>query len=191
MILIPSESCTQDLRCSDTVTASTGKCPTGGVTQCGAFGDYHYVWLGSIIGVEARVTLSLCGGGNLESDMTDTIIHMLKDNVEGICVSENDDHNSCNNRYLGLITFDAVETKKYIVLVTGFAATKGAFTLLVECDQPRLEPSKELSEEPSSVLSSSPSVDPSMLPSSVPSILPSTFPSNSPEPSKDPSGKPS
>ena len=129
----PSEYCTQELRFSDTVTAYTGKCPTGGVTKCGAFGDYHYVWLGSMIGVEARVTLSLCGGGNLESNMTDTIIHVFQDNVEGICVGQNDDHDSCNNRYLSLTTFDAVETEKYIVLVTGYDESEGTFTLSVEC----------------------------------------------------------
>ena len=66
------------------------------------------VWLYSISGVDARVTLYLCGGEIWDS--MDTIIEVYQDSVEGICVGGNDDHSSCTNNW-SLITFDAVNTE--------------------------------------------------------------------------------
>ena len=57
----PSEFCTQELRYSDTVPYSTVNCPTVGATYCGW--NTGSVWLYSISYVDARVTVSLCGGG--------------------------------------------------------------------------------------------------------------------------------
>ena len=58
------------------------------------------------------------GVPNWESDM-DTTIEVYQDSVEGFCAGENDDHDYCTNDQ-SLITFDAVETEKYIVLVGGY-----------------------------------------------------------------------
>ena len=41
----------------------------------------------------------------------------------------NDDHYSCFNNQLRLITFDAVDKDKYIVLVAGYAGSEGTFTV--------------------------------------------------------------
>ena len=41
----------------------------------------------------------------------------------------NDDHYSCFNNQLRLITFDAVDTEKYIVLVAGYAGSESTFTV--------------------------------------------------------------
>ena len=64
---------------------------------------------------------------------------------------------------MSLITFDAVETDKYIFLVAvyGDDFTEGTFTLFVECDQPILEPLKELSGLPSLEPPKKPSGEPS------------------------------
>ena len=108
--------------------------------------------------------LSLCGGTINDDDM-DTTILLFQYSVEGICVVMNDNHCFSYENKLSLITFDAVETDKYTVLVAGYGDnfTEGTFTLSVECDQPRLEPSKELS----SLTSLEPSKEPSGEPSSV------------------------
>ena len=75
----------------------------------------------------------------------DTIVEVYQDSIEGICFGWNDDHDYCTNGSLRLITFDAVDTEKYTVLVTGYDGSEEKFTLLVECDQRSLEPSKEIS----------------------------------------------
>ena len=139
--MIPYESCTQELRCSDTVTDSTINCPTVGDTECGWLLNKGGVWLYSISYVDARVAVSLCDGD--PKNWFDTIIELYQDSVEGICVGINDDRDSCFNNQLSLITFDAVETDKHIVLVAGYSGSEGKFTLSVECDHPSLEPTKD------------------------------------------------
>ena len=54
----------------------------------------------------------------------DTIIQVFQDSVEGICVGGNDDHDSCSHDR-SLITFDAVETEKYIFHVAGYDNAEG------------------------------------------------------------------
>ena len=125
--MIPSESCTQELRCSDTVTYSTINCPTGGDTECGWLLNKGGVWLYSISDVDARVTVSLCDGE--PKKWFDTIFEVYQDSVEGMCVGMNDDHYFCFNNQLSLRTFDAVETDKYIVLVAGYAGSERTFTV--------------------------------------------------------------
>ena len=132
----PSEYCTQELRCSDTVTASTVNCPTVGGRDCGTIALLGGVWIYFISDIDARVTASLCGGLNLSYFYT--IIEVYQDSVEGVCVGSNDDHSSCTS-YQSFIKFDAVEREKYIVLVTGYDGSEGTFTLLVECYQPSLD----------------------------------------------------
>jgi len=81
----PSESCTQELRCSDTVEASTVNCPPVGDTECEGVLNGG-VWLYSISGVDARVTVSTCGGrcanwNSMDTVMLDTVIEVFQESV--------------------------------------------------------------------------------------------------------------
>ena len=73
------------------------------------------------------MTVSLCDGET--KNWFDTIIEVYQDSVGGICVGMNDDHDSCFNNQLRLITFDAVDKDKYIVLVAGYAGSESTFTV--------------------------------------------------------------
>ena len=57
----------------------------------------------------------------------DTKIKVFQDSVEGSCVAGNDDACGLRSR----VTFDAVETETYIIIVTGWDSLEGTFTLLV------------------------------------------------------------
>ena len=112
MISYEARPCTQELRCSDNVTASTVNGPTTGDRDYGMIALLGGVWFYSISDVDTRVTVSLCGGVNLS--YFDKIFQVYQDNFKVICIGGNDDHSSCTS-YWRFITFDTVEREKYYI----------------------------------------------------------------------------
>ena len=121
----------EELKCGGNVTNTTLGIPS--ITEVGFYGVYPdssgsllYI-LSSIYG---EVTPSNC------HDQTNfnILIQMFGDTVLGKCVAGNNDVAGVSEcSYKSRLTFNAMETKTYIVHLTGFGNQEGEFTLSVNC----------------------------------------------------------
>jgi len=125
----PNDLCTGaiNIDCGQSISSSTSGQGTDAAPTCGTtFGSAPGVWYG-FTGDGTTVTLSLCGSG------FDTKLGVFTGSCAVLtCVAGNDDFCGLQSQ----VTFAATNGTNYFVLVTGFGAGAGAFTLARTCVAP-------------------------------------------------------
>ncbi len=127
LIQLPSEETDNDdcenaiaVSCGETVTGdTTGANNSGGNTS----GDLFYSYTGS--GVSENITVSLCGSSY------DTALRIFSDCSLTNEIAYNDD--SCGLQ--SEVSFMSDGSSTYIIMVEGFSANEGAFTMSVTCEE--------------------------------------------------------
>jgi subtilisin-like proprotein convertase family protein len=127
---LPNDLCTGALtiNCGQTITGNTSTATTDATAStCGTtLNTAPGVWY-SFVSNGSNVTLSLCGSAY------DTKIGVYSGSCGAlVCVTGNDDFCGLQSQ----VTFPTLNGTTYYILVTGFAAESGSFTLNMSCENP-------------------------------------------------------
>lgn len=117
----------QPITCGESLNGSTGSATADAAPNCGVSVTAPGVWY-SFIGTGEQITLSTCNTATY-----DTKISVYTDGCGLLtCVAANDDGSGCSG-FTSSVSFVSTVGTEYLILVHGFQAEVGDFTLTASC----------------------------------------------------------